>query len=226
MLFSKLPNIKPIGDSTLQIAMDSTINLELNQKIHQLDSTLIQKNIPGIISSLPTYCTLMISYDPLLISFSELEKKVLSIIQEAPEEAQINSELIEIPTKYGGVYGPDLEHVADHNEITPEKVIQIHSSRDYPVYMMGFTPGFPYLGGMDSRIATPRLKSPRTLVPAGSVGIAGEQTGIYPLDSPGGWQLIGRTSTNLFDPQSRQPFLLKPGSMIRFIPVDEMGGGQ
>ena len=133
----------------------------------------------------------------------------------------VNSRTVEIPTLYGGENGPDLSFVAEHNGLTVEEVVRIHSSRDYPVYMMGFTPGFPYLGGMDGRIAAPRLNSPRTNVPAGSVGIAGEQTGIYPMESPGGWQIIGRTETTLFDPNHEKPFLLAPGDQVRFVPVNE-----
>ena len=129
--------------------------------------------------------------------------------------------MVEIPTLYGGEYGPDLDHVADHNGLTPEEVIQIHSSADYLVYMMGFTPGFPYLGGMSENIATPRLQTPRTAIPAGSVGIAEQQTGVYPIESPGGWQLIGRTPVQLFDPQRDPPVVVEAGDFIRFAPITE-----
>jgi KipI family sensor histidine kinase inhibitor len=129
--------------------------------------------------------------------------------------------VIEIPTLYGGDSGPDLDYVASHNGLTPEEVVQIHASGTYRIYMLGFTPGFPYLGGMDERIATPRLETPRTKISGGSVGIAGAQTGIYPIDSPGGWQIIGRTPLALYDPQREEPILLQAGESIRFVPIDQ-----
>ncbi|HHY76979.1 MAG TPA: 5-oxoprolinase subunit PxpB, partial [Clostridiales bacterium] len=131
------------------------------------------------------------------------------------------AKVVEIPTIYGGEYGPDIEFVAQHNNLTVDEVIEIHSSRNYLIYMLGFTPGFPYLGGMSEKIETPRLKTPRTKIPAGSVGIAGKQTGIYPIDSPGGWQLIGRTPVKLYDPLADPPVLLNAGDYVRFVPIDE-----
>ena len=124
-----------------------------------------------------------------------------------------------IPTLYGGEAGPDLEFVAGHNQLTPAEVVRIHSSVPYRIYMIGFTPGFPYLGGMSEKIAAPRLKTPRTKIPAGSVGIAGTQTGLYPVESPGGWQLIGRTPLQVFDPRSEQPFIYSAGDFLQFQPV-------
>ena len=128
---------------------------------------------------------------------------------------------MEIPVLYGGEYGPDLNYVAEYNHLTPEEVVRIHTSAEYLIYMLGFTPGFSYMGGMDERIATPRLESPRVLIPAGSVGIAGKQTGIYPIDSPGGWQLIGRTPVKLYDAHRDNPILLDAGLHVKFIPVDK-----
>ncbi len=131
---------------------------------------------------------------------------------------------VEIPVCYGGEYGPDLAFVAQHNHLGEAEVIRIHSAREYPVYLMGFTPGFPYLGGMDPAIAAPRLNTPRSRIPGGSVGIAGEQTGIYPVDSPGGWRIIGRTDLRLFDITSEPPFLLAPGDVVSFMPVHDLKG--
>jgi KipI family sensor histidine kinase inhibitor len=127
--------------------------------------------------------------------------------------------VIEVPTVYGGEFGPDLAFVASHSRLSEAEVVQIHSGTDYLVYMMGFSPGFPYLGGMSPRIATPRLKTPRTAIPAGSVGIAQEQTGVYPVESPGGWQLIGRTPARLFDAGRQPPVLVEAGDSIRFVPI-------
>lgn len=129
--------------------------------------------------------------------------------------------IVEIPVLYGGEYGPDIENIATHNNLSIEEVIKIHTSGEYLVYMLGFTPGFPYLGGMDKRIATPRLKTPRTKIPGGSVGIAGEQTGVYPIESPGGWQLLGRTPLNFFDPNNEKPFLINAGEYIKFVQISE-----
>jgi len=128
-------------------------------------------------------------------------------------------EIVEIPVCYGGKFGPDLEIVAKHNQLTPDEVITIHSEGLYLIYMIGFAPGFPYLGGLSDKIATPRRESPRFKIPAGTVGIAGDQTGVYPIETPGGWQLIGRTPVKLFNPKHSSPTLLKTGSYIRFIPI-------
>jgi KipI family sensor histidine kinase inhibitor len=127
----------------------------------------------------------------------------------------------EIPVCYGGEYGPDLERIAAHAGLSTSEVIRIHSGRDYLIYMMGFLPGFCYLGGLDERIHTPRLSSPRLRIPAGSVGIGGSQTGIYPMDSPGGWQLMGMTPVKTYDPARETPILVEAGDYIRFVPVSE-----
>ena len=137
------------------------------------------------------------------------------------EEASGIVKIFEIPTTYGGEYGPDIEFVAQHNNLTIEEVIDIHTSTNYLIYMLGFTPGFTYLGGLDKRIETPRLENPRTKIPAGSTGIAGKQTGIYPIESPGGWQLIGRTPVKLYDPFNDPPVILSAGDYVRFVRIDE-----
>ena len=129
--------------------------------------------------------------------------------------------IFEIPVLYGGEYGPDLESIAEHAGLSEGEVIKIHSSQDYLIYMLGFLPGFCYLGGLDERIHTPRLANPRLKIRAGSVGIGGSQTGIYPLDSPGGWQLMGMTPVKTYDPEREVPILVEAGNYIRFVPVDE-----
>lgn len=211
------------GDKALNMEFGNSITDEINSKIRAITIAIETENIQGIVELVPTYRSLMIHYDPIKINFDELvdklkklEKNLNSIKLPAPE-------VIEIPTFYGGEHGPDIENVALHNNLTKEEVIKIHTSNEYLIYMLGFTPGFPYLGGMDKQIATPRLQAPRTKIPGGSVGIAGEQTGIYPIDSPGGWQLIGRTPLVLFDPQRENPILLKAGNYIAFksISIEE-----
>jgi len=170
------------------------------------------------VGGVPAYSSLAVIYDPTLIDFGGVKRAVEGV--EASAES-FEGELVEIPVVYGGEYGPDLEFVAKHSGLSVDEVIEIHSKPVYRVYFLGFLPGFAYLGGMDERIAAPRLERPRLKVPSGSVGIAGKQTGIYPIESPGGWRLIGRTPLRLFNPEKEPPTLLQPGDRVKFVPVDE-----
>ncbi len=209
------------GDRALNMEFGNVINEEVNKKIRAV-TTLIENNkISGINEVVPTYRSLMIHYNPLIIDFEELVKLLKRIEENINNIELLSPETIEIPVLYGGLYGPDIENVARHNNLSVKEVINIHTSAKYLIYMLGFTPGFPYLGGMDKRISTPRLSSPRTKIPAGSVGIAGEQTGVYPMQSPGGWQLIGSTPVELFNPERENPILLKSGNYIVFKSIDE-----
>lgn len=211
----------PLGDSALTLTLGEGIDAKLNLRVHHLAARLAAAPLAGIRELTPAYNSLLIHYDPLLLSYAQVETWVLQHAAPEEETAAQPARCVEIPTRYGGEYGPDLEFVARHNGLTPAEVIQIHTAAEYTVYLMGFTPGFPYLGGMDERIAAPRLASPRTSIPAGSVGIAGQQTGIYPLASPGGWQLIGRTAIPLFNPHAEAPCLLSPGDHLRFVAIDD-----
>ena len=215
----KKPIIKPAGDQALVVVFGNEIDLKLNRQVHALDRMLEADPFSGFIETVPTYTSLLVYYDTLRVDYAAVVNEVQERLARIGDDVQKEARVVEIPTRYGGEFGPDIDFVAEHNNLSVEEVIQIHCARDYPVYMMGFTPGFPYLGGMDARIAAPRLQSPRTHVPAGSVGIAGEQTGVYPLESPGGWQIIGRTTTQLFNPNVQQPFLLAPGDLVRFVQV-------
>ncbi len=215
------PIYKPAGDRALLVVFGEEIDLQINRKVHALDRLIARDPFTGLVETVPTYASLLVYYDLLELDYAtalDAVKQRIERFQDAPEQA---IHRVDIPTRYGGEYGPDLAYVADHNHLTPEEVIRIHSGSEYPVYMMGFTPGFPYVGGMDERIAAPRLESPRTHVPAGSVGIAGKQTGVYPIESPGGWRIIGRTDLKLFDPAAEMPFLLAPGDLVRFVPVSD-----
>ena len=156
-----------------------------------------------------------------MINFAQITEKIETLSEHLKELPQEKAKTVEVPTVYGGKYGPDLKAVAQHNSLTLQEVIDIHSNTVYPVYMIGFTPGFPYLGGMSDKIITPRLKSPRTFIHAGSVGIAENQTGIYPQESPGGWRIIGRTPLRLFDAHRQPPCLLNPGDFMQFIPINQ-----
>lgn len=209
------------GDKALVIEFSDKITDEVNGKVRSMMIAIGQREIKGIVEITPTYRSLMVHYNPLEIKHIDLIN-VLKEIEQNLSNIEIPApRVIEIPTLYGGEYGPDIENVSNHNNLSIDEVIKIHTSRDYLIYMIGFTPGFPYLGGMDEKIATPRLKIPRTKITGGSVGIAGNQTGIYPIDSPGGWQLIGKTPLKLYDPNRNPPILLQSGDYIKFIEINE-----
>ena len=181
-----------------------------------------KENIDGIVELVPTYCSLLINYDVLKIDYNTLTEKLKKFLSN--NEATVEDEevtLIEIPTLYNDECGPDLEYVAEYNKLSKEEVIKIHTGTDYLVYMLGFMPGFTYLGGMSEKIATPRLESPRLQIYPGSVGIAGKQTGMYPSMSPGGWRIIGRTPLKLYNPDSDIPVYISSGDYIRYVSVDE-----
>ncbi len=209
------------GDRALVIEFGDKIEEQINSKIRSLTLAMEIEDIIGIIETVPTYRSLMVIYEPMIIELNELIDKVKSIEVKMDAIKLPDTRVIEIPTLYGGEYGQDIEFVAQHNKISLSEVIKIHTSMEYLIYMMGFTPGFPYLGGMNHSIATPRLQIPRAKIPVGSVGIAGNQTGIYPIESPGGWQLIGRTPVKLYDPYRKNPVLFNAGDYIKFVQIDE-----
>lgn len=209
------------GDSAIVMEFGDTIEKEINAKIATVVKNLKKKNIDGILDVLPTYRSILINYDPVKISYNEMIDKLKELNDSKSSGQSDEVRLIEIPTLYGEKYGPDIEFVAEHAKLSVDEVIKIHSGTDYLVYMMGFMPGFTYLGGLDERIATPRLKSPRIKIEAGSVGIAANQTGMYPIESPGGWQLIGRTPLKLYDDTKEPPVFIQAGDYIRYVPIDE-----
>ena len=209
------------GDSALVMEFGDTIEKELNARIAAVVESLKKKNIDGLLDILPTYMSVLINYDPVKISYGEMVDTLKGLSKADSGEQSDEVRLIEIPTIYGGEYGPDIDFVAENAKMSKEEVIKIHSGTDYLVYMMGFMPGFTYLGGLDERIATPRLKSPRLKIEPGSVGIAANQTGMYPLESPGGWQLIGRTPLKLFDDTKEPPVFIQAGDYIRYVSIDQ-----
>lgn len=215
------PQIKITGDTSVAVVFGNEISTDINTKIRAFDEALAEEQIDGVYETVPTYCSLTIHYAPEKIRYEALKEKLEALLAVSHKAQKLNTIVMEIPVVYGGEYGPDLETVAAHNGMSTEDVIRIHSGAEYLIYMLGFTPGFSYMGGMDESIATPRLKTPRVLIPAGSVGIAGKQTGIYPIDSPGGWQLIGRTPVKLYDAHRDTPILLDAGLHVKFIPIDE-----
>ncbi|MDD4599909.1 Kinase A inhibitor [bioreactor metagenome] len=210
----------PAGDKSLVVEFGNEISEAVNGKIRGMMVVLEENPVEGITELVPTYRSLAVYYEPLVISYDDLCLALGSIEEKLGMLVLPNPKIVEIPTAYGAEFGPDIEFVARHNQLSVEEVIAIHTETEYLIYMLGFTPGFTYLGGMSEKIVTPRLKIPRTTIPKGSVGIAGAQTGIYPIDSPGGWQLIGRTPLLLYDPSQDIPVLLQAGDYVRFVPIN------
>lgn len=209
--------LRTLGDSSLLVQFGDEIDLALNRGVHALDARLRLDLLPGILETVPAYATLLVHYDARVLTFDQVSAWVKDRLEGLDSATSRPSRRIEVPVRYGGEAGPDLAFVADFHHATPAEIVRLHTSREYTVFMMGFTPGFPYMGKLDEELATPRLETPRTHVPAGSVGIAGAQTGIYPIESPGGWRLIGRTSLTLFDLSVAEPFLFAPGDTVRFV---------
>lgn len=207
------------GDRGLLVEYGDSIDPVINRKVRAMTMAINQQNVRGVVEVIPTYRSIIILYDPLVTDPPKLKEALLTIEERLSEIRIPPPETVEIPVCYGGDFGPDLDFIAQTNNLSVDDVVRIHSGPVYQIYMIGFTPGFPFLGGLAEILYTPRLETPRALVPAGSVGIANDQTGIYPVDSPGGWQLIGRTPLKLFDPDRSNPFLLKAGDLLKFKPI-------
>ena len=210
----------PLADKALIVEFGNIINPDINRKVHSLHDVVSNAKIPGVRECVPTYRSLLVTYDPMGVSYEKLVSRVKNL--EKMTKASISERTTRravIPVAYGGEFGPDIRQVAQFHNLKDDDVIRIHSAREYLVYMIGFIAGFPYLGELDDEIATPRLETPRLRVPEGSVGIAERQTGIYPREAPGGWQIIGRTPLKLFDPLRQPPALLQPSDTVRFRPV-------
>lgn len=216
------------GESCLVVELGDAIDLAVNQQVRALGLAVEQASLTGVLEAVPTYRSLAIYYDSLTIDRDALRRQVLSLCVALRDQGGQAPRIVEIPTVYGGEYGPDLEFVARHSGLSQDEVIRLHTEPLYHVYMLGFMAGFPYLGGVAEQLAVPRLATPRLKVPAGSVGIGGMQTGIYPVEGPGGWRIIGRTPVRLFDASAEVPTPLLPGDKIRFVAIEphQYGGGQ
>lgn len=206
------------GEQGLVVEFGEVISPESNVRVQQLTRLLHLKNKTGILEVVPTYRSVTVYFDPLVITRQELSgfiKDILSKIQQQ-DVLDLSPRVVHVPVCYGGVLGPDLEYVARFAGLSPQQVIAFHTSKPYLIYMLGFIPGFPYLGGMPSQIAVPRQEKPRDKIPGGSVGIGGNQTGFYPIESSGEWWLVGRTPIKAFNPKSDSPFLFSAGDYLLF----------
>ena len=210
------PIFRLMGDRSLLVELGDDISPAVNQCVQELFTALDMQPIDGVRELVPSYRSLLVIYEPLKISPDDLKRAIGDTYDHLNQTELPEPRTIDIPIVYGGEQGPDLAYVAQHHHITPQEVIDYHTRPTYRVYMIGFTPGYPYLGEVPDAIATPRRTTPRILVPKGSVGIAQKQTGIYSVDSPGGWQIIGWTPVNLFDPHAQPPSLLMMGDRVRF----------
>ena len=221
----------PLGDRALLIQLGSTIDDATHRRVRAVSARLGSRPLPGLIEVVPAFASVAVHYDPArvpndahargaarppYVRFAEAVEAALVDLGDEPLPAP---RTVEIPVRYGGDEGPDLSLVADAHGLSPDEVIRLHTGATYRVYMLGFAPGFAYLGGLPELLVTPRRVEPRTAVPAGSIGIGGSQTGVYPLVIPGGWQLIGRTPLALFDPRRDPPTLLTIGDVVCFRAV-------
>jgi KipI family sensor histidine kinase inhibitor len=211
--------IRPASDRSLLLSFGDEISFDAHLAVARLTRCLL--GVRGILNLHPAYTSVLVDFDPRLRSHAQVEALVLERLASHAAEAPPEPRRVEIPVCYGGESGPDLGDVARHTGLTEERVVELHAAAEYLVYFVGFATCFPYLGGLPPELATPRLAAPRKQVPAGSVAIGGPQAGIYPLASPGGWRLIGRTRLMLFDPSASPPPLLRMGDRVRFVPVRE-----
>ena len=214
--------IRAVGDSALLINLGNEIDEGINKRVHAIAKSIEEERIEGIREVVPTYISIYVYYDPLIVSYEKLKFILKNYLKEKPKE--MKGKIVELPVIYGGKYGPDIDFVANYNGLSVDDVIELHTKPLYRVYMLGFLPGFAYLGGMDKKISTPRLKTPRTKVPAGSVGIAGKQTGWYAIESPGGWRIIGKTPVRTFNPNKEPPSIVLPGDYVKFKAIEEEDG--
>jgi KipI family sensor histidine kinase inhibitor len=213
-------NVVPASDSSLLVVLGDVMSLDNHERVMSLFRALRRLNDPRIRNLHPAYASVLIDFDPLRLSHEEAASLIEHLAGEALSQDDRAASVVTIPVCYDSEFAPDLQEVANHAKIPTHEVIRLHSSATYRVHFLGFTPGFAYLGGLPDTLHVPRLATPRKHVPAGSVAIAGSQAGIYPVDSPGGWRLIGRTPVRIFDPDATQPTRLKPGELVEFREID------
>jgi inhibitor of KinA len=217
----KQPVFRPMGDRALLVELGNEIDRGVNRKVRELFLRMEKEQIRGIKDLVPCFRSLMVVYDPLAIPPAHLQRMISDLWISADPSNLPNPKTVQVPVVYGGNHGPDLEWVASYHHLGPEDVISLHTQPTYQVYMIGFTPGYPYMGEVPEAISTPRRETPRTVVPQGSVAIAQRQTGIYPVQSPGGWHILGWTPLKLFDAGKWPPSLLEMGDLVRFFAIRE-----
>jgi inhibitor of KinA len=218
-------HLAPLGDQAILITLGSRIDEATHRLVRAAVARIDEAHVEGVIDLVPAFASVAVHYDPARVvgdgatPYARLAQRLETTLSELTHAVLPESRTVEIPVCYGGDLGPDLDDVARTHELSADEVVRLHSECTYLVYMVGFMPGFAYLGGLPDRIATPRRSSPRAAVPAGTVGIGGNQTGVYPLVSPGGWNLIGRTPARIFDIARDEPTLLATGDRVRFRPI-------
>jgi inhibitor of KinA len=215
-----------MGDRCLIVEFESRVDAAINRRARSLAGLLLAQPPPGVLDVVPAFCTVAVfyrpeSFEPVPSPFQQLRLLIESLLAAGDDADQASARVVPVPVCYGGTYGPDLEEVARACAMAPEEVIEAHVASEHVVFMLGFSPGFPYIGGLDPRLSVPRRATPRTHIPAGSVAIARDQTAIYTFETPGGWNLIGRTPMSLFDPAADPPCRLQAGDRIRFVPIAE-----
>lgn len=212
------PRILPSGDAALTVEFGSAIDTNINRRVLSLDRAVARETVSGVLETVPTYRSLLVHYDPVVLGFDAMSEKLLELAQ-LPVEAAGAARCWRIPVVYGGDFGIDLDDVARAHQITTDEVIARHTKNDYLVAMIGFTPGFAYLSGLDPSIATPRRENPRTETPAGTISIGGAQACVQCLAAPSGWHLLGRTPVRTFHPKREPVFLFEPGDQLKFYAI-------
>jgi KipI family sensor histidine kinase inhibitor len=214
------PRLLPAGDCAVSVELGDEISREANARVLTLERLLLARRPPGVIETMPTFRSLLVSYDPLVLPWEALAARIRALVPDLARATPPPGRRVELPCAYGGEHGPDLEEVARRLALRPDEVVRLHAGAEYFVYFIGFTPGLPYMAGMPARLTIPRLDRPRTKTPPGSVGIGGTQCSIYSVESPGGFWLLGRTPLRLYDPAAADPILLRAGDHVRFRPID------
>jgi inhibitor of KinA len=210
----------PAGDLALSVELGEEISVDVNTRVRALEYLIAQKAVPGVVETVPSYRALLVYYDPSLVGYDALCGQLAELAEQATAAATPPARDVELPCCYDGELGPDLEAAARRLDVEVEELVRLHAGADYLVYFIGFTPGLPYMTGAPERLTIPRLDTPRVKVPAGSVAIGGIQCCIYPVESPGGFWLLGRTPVRLYDPDAAAPILLKPGDRVRFRRIE------
>ena len=210
----------PTGDLALSVELGDDISVDVNTRVRALEFLIEQKALAGVVETVPTYRALQVYYDPGVVGYEALCRALTPLVEQAAATAMPPAREVELPCCYGGELGPDLEPAAEKLDLAVDELVRLHAEAEYLVYFIGFTPGLPYMTGAPARLTIPRLDTPRVKVPAGSVGIGGIQCCVYSVESPGGFWLLGRTPLRLYDPDSTEPILLRPGDRVRFRRVE------